>query len=55
MGTDDVYHLAFVKDDEVLIGLRVAQAHLFLAAHRFDFADGVFKEMRLMTAITFVG
>ena len=40
IGANDVYHLAFVKDNIVLIGFRVAQAHLFLAAHGFDFADG---------------
>jgi hypothetical protein len=55
IGANDVYHLAFVKDDKVLVGRRVAEADFFLAAHRLDFADSVFKEMRLMTAVAFVG
>jgi hypothetical protein len=55
LGANDVYHLALVKDDDVLVGRRVAQAHPFLAAHRLDFADGVFGKLGPMTAVTFVG
>lgn len=55
MGTDDVYHLSFVKDNVVLVLCRVTKSHPFLVAHRLHFLDRVLEEVRLMTATTFVG
>jgi hypothetical protein len=40
--------------DNMLINVRVAQAHFLLETQRFDFSDRVLEEMRLMPAVILV-
>lgn len=55
MWTDNVYHFSLVKDNVVLMRCKVAKPDPFLVALCFHFLDRVLEEVRLMTAITFVG
>jgi hypothetical protein len=55
MWAEDVYHLALVKDDDMLVGCRVAQEYLFPMALGFGFPNGVLGKVRLVAAVTFVG
>ena len=51
VGTNNVDHFPFIKDDDVLLGRGIAKPHFFLEAHGLDFPNGAFKEIRLMATI----
>lgn len=51
VGTDYINHLSLEKDDSMLLGRRITQKHFFLQAQRFDFSNGAFKEVRLVSTV----
>ena len=53
--TENVYHLALIEHDRVLVGCRVNQVDHPRLAHRFEFSDRVLKEIRLVPAVAEIG
>jgi hypothetical protein len=50
--TQNRHHPAFVENNGVLIGCRIAKIYLFLETHRLGLPDSILKEIGLVTAIT---
>jgi len=51
----DFDHASVVENNDVFVGLGVAQTNGALLTHRLGFFDGVREEMRVMATVAFVG